>query len=323
MPTLKDISKLTNVSISTVSRILNHDNTLVVTEETRQNVLKAAIKISYKPNRKSSEHEQYTIAMLHWYTREQEIEDTYYLSIRLGVEKACHDLGIKVVKIFFDDPKHETTLCHGAIAIGKFDYKEITSFKLLYKHIVFIDSSPDENQFDSVVIDFETAYLNSIKYLQNLGIVDIGYIGGREYTHSLKLPIGEKRESFFRHYFKSQTKIYIGEFTIESGYNLMKKAIAEKNLAQAYLIASDAMALGALRALYEANIHVPNDVSIIGFNDIPQSAYTIPPLTTVKVFKEHMGYKAVNLLIERIKGRVIAEKVVVQTKLIIRKSTRE
>ncbi len=323
MPTLKDISKLTNVSISTVSRILNHDASLVVTEETRHNVIKVAKELSYKPSKKSIHNEHYTIAMLHWYTREQELEDTYYLSIRLGVEKACHDLGIKVVKIFYDDPKPENTYCHGAIAIGKFDHKEITAFKLLYKHVVFIDSSPDDNQFDSVVIDFESAYLTSIKHLQNLGLIDIGYIGGREYTHSLKLPIGEKRETFFKNYFKSQKKIYIGEFTIESGYNLMKQAIQENNLAQAYLVASDAMALGVLRALYEANIHVPNDVSIIGFNDIPQSAYTIPPLTTVKVYKEHMGYKALNLLLERIKGRTIAEKVVVQTELIIRKSTKE
>ncbi len=103
----------------------------------------------------------------------------------------------------------------------------------------------------------------------------------------------------------------------------MKEIIESNRLAKAYLIASDAMAIGALRALYEANINVPNDVSIIGFNDNPQSEYTIPPLSTIKVYKDFMGEKAVNLLLESIKGKKVREKVLISTKLIIRKSTKE
>ncbi|WP_210994337.1 substrate-binding domain-containing protein [Haploplasma modicum] len=128
---------------------------------------------------------------------------------------------------------------------------------------------------------------------------------------------------FFRNYFKEQTKVHIGKFSIESGYLLMKEIIESNRLAKAYLIASDAMAIGALRALYEANINVPNDVSIIGFNDNPQSEYTIPPLSTIKVYKDFMGEKAVNLLLESIKGKKVREKVLISTKLIIRKSTKE
>jgi LacI family transcriptional regulator len=81
------------------------------------------------------------------------------------------------------------------------------------------------------------------------------------------------------------------------------------------------MAIGALRALHEAHIKVPDQVSIIGFNDIPTSKYTVPPLASVKVHKEFMGETAVELLLERIlKKRAIAKKVIIPTELIIRES---
>ncbi|MFA6801732.1 MAG: substrate-binding domain-containing protein, partial [Acholeplasmataceae bacterium] len=116
--------------------------------------------------------------------------------------------------------------------------------------------------------------------------------------------------------------MHIGEFSIQSGYELMKKAL-EGTYADAYIIASDAMAMGALRALYEAQIDVPNKVSIISFNDIPQSAYTIPALTTVKIYQEFMGQSAIDLMIERLKGRTISKKIIVTTKLIVRNTTKE
>lgn len=323
MPTLKEIAKASGVSVSTVSRVINQDPTLNVSIETRKVVLDTAKNLGYKnpSQRKSKNHIK--LAMIHWFTRTQELEDTYYLTIRLGIEKAAHDLGITLVKVFYDDIKKDIIPLEGAVAIGKFDEAEIKLFESYYKHIVFVDSSPDESKFDSVVIDFEQAYKTAINYLESLDITDVGYIGGREYTHALNTPIGERREQYFKDYYKDHSKIHIGKFSIESGYVLMKQAIQSKNLAKAYLVASDAMAIGALNALYEVGIKVPNEVSIIGFNDIAQSAYTIPPLTTIKVYQEHMGKTALELLLSKLDGRKISQKVIIPTKLVIRKSTKE
>ncbi|WP_162146923.1 substrate-binding domain-containing protein [Acholeplasma granularum] len=322
MSTLKQVAKVSGVSVSTVSRIINQDPTLSVSSETRRSVIEAAAKLDYKGTSKRK-HNSLKIAMLHWFTRTQELEDTYYLTIRLGIEKAAHDLGITLVKVFYDDIKKDIMPLDGAIAIGKFDDEEIKLFKTYYKYIVFVDSSPDPNVFDSVVIDFENAYASAINYLEKLNLFDVGYIGGREYTHAMNKLVGERREQYFKNHYKDHSKIHIGKFSIESGYELMKSAIQSKNLAKAYLVASDAMAIGVLNALYESGIKVPDDISIIGFNDITQSAYTIPPLTTIKVYQEHMGKTALNLLLERINGRHITQKVVIPTKLIIRKSTKE
>lgn len=322
-PTLKDIALKSNVSISTVSRILNNDASLNVAKETRIRILEVAEQLGYKKAIKKNYHHKQTIALIHWYTREKELEDTYYLSIRIGIEDYCAKHEININRVFHNDLSKPLPKADGAIAIGKFDEEEIKLFNAYYNHIVFVDSSPNEQLFDSVVIDFEQAYQQAITYLENLGFKDIGYIGGREYTHTLNKPIGERREIYFRNYFKEQTKIHVGTFSIASGYKLMKEIIKNNQLAEAYLIASDAMAIGALRALYEANIKVPNDVSIIGFNDIEQSAYTIPPLTTIKVHKDYMGEKAAKLLMETLNGRQIKEKVIISTNLIIRESTKE
>lgn len=318
-PTLKDIADLTNLSTSTVSRILNEDPSFNVLEETKALVIKTANDLGYIKVNKNKELNKLKIVLIHWYTREQELEDNYYLSIRLGIENYAREHNLEVLKVFVGD----TILpdASGAIALGKFDEKEVEIFSSRYENIVFVDSSPDPEKFDSVIIDFEKAYKDAIDYLKELGYQKIGYIGGREYTKTLNKSLGDRRELVFKNEFKDSPYIHIGTFDIESGYQLMKEAI-NKGLAESYLIASDEMAIGALKALHESNLKVPRDVGIIGFNDILQSSYTIPPLTTIKVYKDYMGEKAVKLLLEQISGRNIYEKVLIQTKLIIRESTR-
>lgn len=319
-PTLKDIAELANLSTSTVSRILNNDKSLNVLESTRVNVLNIAKEIGYLKENKLKQTNKLKIVLIHWFNKEQELLDDYYLSIRLGIESFCLNNNIELIKTFVSDDIYLPKV-DGAICLGKFDEYEVDLFSKTYKNIVFLDSSPNPEKFDSVVIDFKKAYEVAINYLVNLGHEKIGYIGGREYTKTLKKALGDRREEFFKKKFKDDKHIHIGSFSMESGYLLMKEALKKEYLT-AYLIASDAMAIGALKAIDEAGLKVPDDISIIGFNDIKQSLYTIPPLTTIKVFKDHMGEKAVKLLIEQIEGRKIYEKTLIQTKLIKRESVR-
>lgn len=134
-----------------------------------------------------------------------------------------------------------------------------------------------------------------------------------ERLSTYKRYIGEKK-------IENTQDSYVGEFTLSDGYALMQQAIAGGNLPQAFFIASDSMAVGALRALQEKNIKVPEDVAIVSFNDIEMAAYVNPPLTTVKVHTEQMGSVAVKLLLDRLAGREIPLKVTVPTELIVRES---
>ena len=100
----------------------------------------------------------------------------------------------------------------------------------------------------------------------------------------------------------------------------MKQAISDDHLPRAFFVASDTMAIGAIRAIHEAGLKIPEDIAIVGFNDIPNAMYLVPPLTTVKVYTEFMGETAVVLALERIAGRERSKKCIIPTELILRDS---
>ncbi len=330
MATIKDIADLAGVSASTVSRVLNHDTSLSVTEKTKKKIFEAAEKLDYKtPKQRNKNDKRLKIGIIHWYSQKEELEDPYYYCIRKGAEDECSKKRIEVTTIFRNDNSHsigEVNYLDGAIAIGKFSKDDIKEFSRYSSNIVFADSSPDEKMFDSVVIDFEKAIIEVLEHLLNLGYKRIGFISGKEYVGLERKPIDDLREITYKNYMKKKglynsKDIYVGKFIAEDGYKLMKKAIEGGDLPPAFFIGNDTMAIGAIKALYEANIKIPEDVSIISFNDNPTSKYTVPPLSTVKVYTEFMGATAVGLLIERIEdNRQIPKKVVVPTELIIRQS---
>jgi len=331
MATITEIAQKTNVSIATVSRVLNYDKSLSISEEKRKLILETADNLDYQPPKRKKQNlkKPLTIGLIHWYTMQQELDDTYYLSIRLGIERTCYERQIELVKIFKTnndfDIDHVKQL-DGVIAVGKFSDEDIKLFDEKFPIVVFVDSSPEESKFDSVVIDFESSMVKAIDYILSLGHHRIGYIGGREFIGKNMKALGERREIVFKEYLQKkglfdERNVHVGSFTIESGYTLMKQAIEQNHLPSAFIIASDGMAIGLMKAAYEAGIRIPKDLSIVGFNDITQSQYTIPPLTTVKVYKEFMGQTAVDLLIEKAFGlRTISKKITIPTELVIRES---
>ncbi|WP_339060867.1 LacI family DNA-binding transcriptional regulator [Tepidibacillus marianensis] len=313
MATLKDVAKLSGTSPTTVSRVLNNDNSLSVAVETRNRIFEVAEKLRYKTvkDRNRNPHTRVKVGIIHWYSQKEEEEDPYYISITKGIENECNNRKIETNTIFKNDNRymiHELNNLDGVIAVGKFSEGDIEEFSKNYKHIVFVDSSPDDKLFDSVIVDLKEATHEVMEYFIHLGHRDIGYIGGREYVGYDNKPIQDEREITYlqitkKHEIYNPENVYINRFSIKDGYNLAKMAIEKGKLPTALCIASDSMALGAIQALYEADIQVPKDVSIISFNDIPSAKYFIPPLTTVKIYTEIMGISAVDLLIERIEQK--------------------
>lgn len=332
MATIKDIANKAGVSPATVSRVLNHDKSLSVASDTRKRIFEVAEELSYVPpksRKKAKVESKHKFGLIHWYTIDQELEDPYYLSIRVGIEKRAIEKQVEIIKLYAPEPEDLKMLegVEGIICIGKFSLSEIAGFEKISKHLVFVDYSPREESFDSVVIDFEKAVIKVLDHLLSYHPKKIGYIGGREYAGKDQMPIGERREKVYQAYLKyhdvyDSEHIYIGSFLAESGYQLMKEALNKKNIPDAFFIASDSMAVGALRAVHEAGLRVPDDIRIVGFNDIPTSSYTIPPLTTLRVHKEFMGQTALDLILERLnEERSISKKVVVPTELVIRQSS--
>jgi LacI family transcriptional regulator len=336
MATIKDIALKAGVSLATVSRVLNYDATLSVTDDTRKKILEIAEELEYKTVRERNISrnidKRIKIGIIHWYSEKDEIGDPYYLSIRIGIEKNCFNKNIDLINIFKQDGKYgnyELEKVEGIIAVGKFSFDEIEDFSVYSSNIVFVDSSPNDKKFDSVIVDFKEAVVEVLKYLLDLGHKEIGYIGGREYIGKNNDLITDEREKTFYNFMRNKlvynpNVVRTGRYTVSDGYKLTKNILQNEEMPTALFIASDTVAIGAIRAIHEADLSVPQDISIVGFNDIATSKYLVPPLTTVKVHTVFMGVTAVNLLLERIiENREIAKKVTIPFEFIIRESCKK
>jgi LacI family transcriptional regulator len=337
MVTIKDIAKLANVSTATVSRILNNDATLSVADETRKKILDLANELDYKPLRKKSvktekKIESFTIGLI--FLNDESI-DPYFQSIRKGVEITCHQFPINIVStmvvgksVITSDTLSELD---GLIVIGDIDTKEIKEIYYKNNNIVVVDYlPPHDHNVDVVISDFEGATEQVIDYLLDLGHQEIAFVGGKGLVHGVVSgKMAEKvdvRKSTFEKVIKEKD-LYNPSYILEedwgpaNGYSLTKKLIENEHQPSAIVVASDPMALGVLRALHESGIHVPNDVSVVSFDDIEAAAYVNPRLSTVKVHGDEMGRTAVKLLYDRLLGRKLPMRVMLPTELIIRDSS--
>lgn len=302
MATIKDIANKANVSQASVSRILNNDDTLHVPLKTKQRVIEIANELHYV--KKNKIKKSYTIGILHWYTMQQEIEDPYYLSIRLGAEKYCRDHGIQVKRTFKDDTDFKKHLQNidALICIGKFSEQEIHTFYEIQHTIIFADMRIHPITKHCIILDFKQAMADTIEHLLAQHHHHFTYLGGKEYTTDGLLYDDMRRIAFYEYCTLHNLEHILFEdaFTIESGYRMTKQLISQNACIDALVCASDAIALGAIRACNEAGIAVGNDVSIIGFNDVNAAAYATPPLTTIHAPSEMMGEYAAEIVIQNI-----------------------
>ncbi len=333
MVTMKDIARKANVSIATVSRILNNDTTLSVSEETRQRVFSIAKQLNYKPIRKrhsKKNKEVYHIALLLAVSQHDEANDPYFASIRQGIEEQCEQLPIHISSVIRVNGAEIQNLNEfdGLIVIGGIDPDDIKQH-FVQDHVVFVTQVINIDEYDVVCSDLETATENILDYLIRLGHKEIGYIGGSETIKKLNgeksYEIDDIRKQIFEKKMKAmglyqQKHVFIGEWGPAEGYELMKKAVELGDLPSAFVIASDPMAIGALHAIHQAGLKVPEGISIISFDDIDAAAFLNPPLSTVKMYTYEMGKIAVNALYERMNGREIPIKILTPAKLIIRES---
>lgn len=333
MATIRDIAKLAGVSPATVSRVLNHDETISVSNDTRKKIFETAESLSYqKPTRiAKTPKSTLTIGLFHWYNEFQELNDPYFISIRLAIEEECATRSINLIKIFNsdllnDDLTHQTF--DGIIILGKFSEEHMSQFRNYSSNVVFIHSQNQHFKCDSIEADFSEITTDVLDYILSKGHTRIGFIGGHEELPFTALEVSDPREHTFTQYLSNEglyesSYVKIGHFNFQDGYKLMKDLIEENcnNLPTCIFVASDTLAIGALRALAELGLNVPQDMAVIGCNDIPTSKYTFPTLSTVKIHTELMGQLGIKLLLEQINNeRTIPIRVTVPHQIIERES---
>lgn len=337
MATLREIAKHVGCSVGTVSRVLNHDSSISVSDDTKIKIFDVAEELQYKTlkqrkNVKSVKSNKLRVGIVEMYNHSEQLQDPYYLLLRSVVDKECFDNEIEVVNIYKSEDEYKfigDEELNGIIAIGKFGKKEVKILSEINDNIVFLDSSPDEQKFDSVNVNFKLGTNKALDYLLELGHQEIGYVGSYKTLDDFKEMSLDNRLKHYTEYMKSknlykeENVLNTNAMTTIGGYETIKGFISScKNMPTAFFVSTDTIATGVLKALHENNIRVPEDVSIIGFNDLIASQYTIPPLTTVRVHIEHMASASVDLILEKInKNRSYCKKVIIPSELVIREST--
>ncbi|NME82141.1 LacI family DNA-binding transcriptional regulator [Clostridium sp. SM-530-WT-3G] len=331
MATLKEIAEKAGVSVSTVSRVLNFDETLNVTNKTREKILKIADEVEYDTSRikKKIEKNIEKIGIIYWYDYEQELGDPYYLNLRYSVEKKCEENKCSLVKI--DENTEETVLKElmGIIAIGRFNKKTIERLNANNENIVFVDYSPNDSEFDSVVFDIEKATKDTIDYLIKCGHKKIAFIGANGDKSISDINIDLREEKYkeymkFKDIYREEYLRSVERYTYKCGYDEALHVLNLKERPTAVIVGNDTMAIGVYKAISETGLKIPDDISIVGFNDQPSSKYMIPALTTVRLISEYLGYEAVDLLIEKINSnRKYHKKIVLPIELKIRESVKK
>lgn len=330
MATIKDIAKIAGVSPATVSRVLNHDPTLSVNIETKLRIFDAAEELEYvkKKGNSNQETQRLNIAIVDWYTEAELVEDPYYLYLMTSVQKFCTENNINTFKMINVKGIYISSVdlkADGIIAIGRFPREEIEQLKEITSNIVFLDSSPDDSMFDSITVNTELGTKQALEYLLEIGHKRIAFIGGEVVGNNREKTYDIRKETYIA--FMKQHQLYRSNLIFE-GTRLsysegcrMTVELLKGDLPTAIIAANDTVATAVLTTLCANGIRIPEDVSIIGCNNLASVKYLSPPLTTINISIEYIAELAISLLQQNIERKtIIPKKIYISTQLVIRES---
>ncbi len=313
MATLRELSEITGYSIATISRVLNEDATLNVTDSTRKMILEAAGKIDYSSkhgNSKRSFGDHRRIGIVEMNSVQDAGKDPYYLYLKGNAENCCFNNGMETVMMQYDInsgcyrsvvPK----ALDGILAIGQFREEQIAAMRKCTSKIVFLDSAPYPEEFCSVVPDYEVGIRQGMDYLIEQGHEKIAFVGPEFSTDSTGRQALESRRRFFSDYLEHCEEEVQGVL-IDTIWqeNDVAERLAEyfselkdtDKKVTAFFAFNETTAMGVLRALQLMGHQVPGDFSILSYNDTVLATLTQPSLSGICINIEEMVKNAVWLL---------------------------
>lgn len=305
MATIKEIAEIVGVSSAAVSRVLNYDEGISVSEETREAIFATAEKIGYK--KKVIYPKIENVALLYFTDNEDELEDVFYRGVREKVIKQAKKMNIRLQ--IYDRRDGMSVIprdLNAFIAVGWLTRKEINQLYKICPRGVFIGTSPDEKLFDAVRPNMDSFVTQMVDYFVEKGHKKIGFIGGSDRNIDTGKPSMDIREWSFRQsvaYYHCLEEEYIlisEKFTVDEGYRMGKELLKKSSLPTALCIASDTLAVGVLQALNEKGIQVPEQMALFSINDVNIAKYLSPPLTTIHIDIPCICETALDLLRNRV-----------------------
>lgn len=326
---IKAVADKAGVSVATVSRVMNHPE--LVTEDTREHILSVMKKMNYTPNWFARNIQSTRTGMIGLLVHD--FLDTSNMEIAKGVEAIAHQKGYHVMlcNTEFNPVKEKEYI--DTLIERKIDGLILTSTTLRNSDLdklkqkganyVLVGKNKNINRQNIVYTDYRTATEEAIRYLITMGRNRIGLVLG-EYP---KPEVEEKLEGYKRALRDGNLPfdehlVYEGENSLEGGFLAASKILEDRTEMDAIFASTDQMALGVMDKLKSAGVRIPEDIALIGFDDLRIGALVEPKLTTISKPTYRMGLMAARLLFDIIEGdgNGEAQEIALQSKLKIRRS---
>jgi LacI family transcriptional regulator len=351
--TINDVAKLAAVHPGTVSRVLNkHGEAARVSEETRKRILKAAENLRFYPDHSAQSLARSATNILGVYVYPHgpagPTIGEYQAQIINGIEKQAYLNGYDLILMGLSVPEEDIERCKrqlyqrrvdGLIILGSTERPDaIRALSASGKPVVGIDSYGDDIGTLSINIDNFNASISATKHLVSLGHRKIGFIGSpydpelreeslrrKGYIHALEAAGIRCDFNLIMNGSNSLAQVKIGDgWCMEGGKVGIRTLLKRDPEVTAVFCMNDQVAAGAIYSLYEQGVKVPDQFSVIGFDDSMIARYTYPPLTTVRHDLEEMGQQAVTHLINAIDNKQVLTQTEIHyvgAELAIREST--
>jgi LacI family transcriptional regulator len=332
MTTIREVAKLAGVAPITVSRVIN--NSGYISEETRQKVAAAVAELGYVPNSLSQSLRWKQTGMLALVLTD--VTNPFWTTVARGVEDAASEAGYHVILCNTDESpvkqeEYLTALLQKRVdgillvpALDKLD--DIQRAQALNVPLVVLDRRLAQPVVDAVRCDSEDGAYRLTRLLLERGHRRIALLTGAEHVATASDRVDGYRRALRAAGIAEEGEIVIhGGFSLESGLAMAQQALALDPRPTAIFAANNFIALGLLKTLRAASLRVPEDISVVGFDDLPSSLLIDPFLTVAAQPAYEMGAQATKLLIKRLtgSGAESPQEIVLPVEIVERKSVRE
>lgn len=317
MTTLKDVAKKAGVAPSTVSRVINDSSR--ISEETKFKVRKIMDEMGYHPNitaRNLVKQRSHNLGLVIPYSTEEAFADPFYSEILRGIGVLAHSKGFNLLLLTSNGEKEEKETVLKAVRGKQIDGvlllrskkedKLIDELTKINFPFVIVGRPEKKDKYYWVNNDNVKASERMVDYLIEKGHRKIAMIIGDDNYILNKDRLEGYHNSFKKHGLKVNNDLIVQSKKIDyqSIYLLSQKMIKEHPEITAFYGISDTMAYTIMQAMNDLNVKIPDDLSIVGFNNNPMSKIVSPPLTTVDINIYLLGNKATELLIGVINGKI-------------------
>jgi LacI family transcriptional regulator len=329
MPNLLDIAKRAGVAPITVSRVIN--NSGYVSQSTRERVEAAVKELGYVPNtiaRGLRSKRTHTLALI-----VTDITNPYFTSMARGVEDAAGECNYTVIYCNTDESETKEEKYANMLAQRQVDGVLLVPSCGNAKTIKFLES----NDIDVVVLDRRISGVRAdivcsdskngayrlVKLLIGLGHKRIAIITGHKDVSTSADRVTGYQHALTEAGLSENELVYYGAYNEQSGYEFTNQAMMQLQKPTAIFGANNFIAIGIIKALHDLKLDVPGDVSVVGFDDLPESMFMRPFLTVARQRAYEMGRLATELLLKRIAGELSEEyrEIILPIEIIVRESS--